>query len=128
MTKKQFEIWKPIEGFPKYKVSNLGRVKSLGFINNLGHFRKGIILKPWDDGKGYLKVQLHKKSFRVHRLVAQEFIPNPENKPQVNHKNGIKSDNRVENLEWVTNAENTQHAYDNGLYKERGNTGERKAI
>ncbi len=74
-------------------------------------------LKPYISNHGYYVVDMNKKNFRVHRLVAEKFIPNPENKPFVNHINGIKTDNRVENLEWCTASENTKHAYSIGLMK-----------
>ena len=93
------EIWKEIVENPNYLVSNKGNVKSL--ITNK-------ILKPKKD-KGYLRVHLrvpNNKHFSVHRLVAQAFIPNPENKPCIDHINTDRTDNRVENLRWVTHKEN----------------------
>lgn len=105
------EEWRDIEGFEGlYQVSNYGRVKS--FVRHLG--RKPFnYLKPKSDKDGYLQVALakNKKQYtkKVHRLVAMAFIPNPNNYPQVNHKDEIKSNNHVDNLEWCTNSYNQKY-------------------
>ena len=104
------EIWKPIKEFEGYyEVSNMGRVRSLNYKRT----GKEKILKNIEDYKGYLEVVLTKngkrKQFKVHRLVAEAFIPNPENKPCIDHINTVKSDNRVENLRWVTYKENSNN-------------------
>lgn len=121
------EIWKDIKNYEGlYQISNYGIVKSLERVivdSYCTRIIKGKILKSTNhNGKQpYRYVSLSKngvieKAF-MHRLVAQTFIPNPDNKPQVNHIDGNVLNNYIENLEWVTNAENTQHAYDTFLNK-----------
>lgn len=103
------EIFKDIEGYEGiYQISNLGRVKSL----NYNHTRKEKILKP-RNCHSYLRVQLYKNGQKempfIHRLVAQAFLSNPQNLPEVNHKDEDKSNNCVDNLEWVTRKENINY-------------------
>lgn len=105
------EIWKPLND--KYHVSSEGRVKSFK------RKKQGRILSISSiDNCGYLHIRVD-KTYLVHRLVAALFIPNPENKPHVNHKDGNKANNRADNLEWVTISENLIHAFAIGLMKPR---------
>ena len=112
------EIWKDIKGYVGlYQVSNLGRFKSLPRNTKNQYKYKERILKLSEDKDGYLLVNLNRKTFRSHVIVAQTFIKNDDNKPQINHIDGNKKNNNVDNLEWVTNRENIIHAYKNGLIK-----------
>lgn len=112
------EIWKPIEGYEGlYEVSSWGRVRSLdkwvAHSINTKKFMKGRIRKLQEDGHGYLKVELSKngkvKTYKVHRLVAEAFIPNPKNYNVVNHKDEVKTNNYVDNLEWCTHSYNVNY-------------------
>lgn len=103
------EIWKDIEGFEGiYQISSYGRVKS--FKKN----KQGYILSNKNKTGWYLNIVLTSenswKSVKIHRLVAEAFIPNPDNKPEINHVDGNKQNNRADNLEWVTGSENVKHA------------------
>lgn len=119
------EIWKDIPGFEGiYKINKKGEVKSLNRIKR-GKGGSTIVVKEkilkqsLDRKNGYLMVTLTKnekrKNYRIHKLVANLFIPNPNNYPQVNHIDGNKFNNTVDNLEWCTPQENIQHAWKNGL-------------
>ena len=106
------ETWKDIPGTDgEYKISNYGKVMTV---------KTRRILSPAIDERGYERVCLFKKDrsrrYKVHRLVAITFIPNPDDKKQVNHKDGNKRNNCVDNLEWVTNEENMHHSRANGLH------------
>lgn len=104
---------KEISGFERYLVNSVGQIYDTKnkknicqWIDNVGYYQCNLYDK---DGKKYYK--------RVHRIVAETFIPNPNNYQQVNHINGNKRNNSIDNLEWTTNSKNTQHGYDNNLYK-----------
>lgn len=118
------EIWKPVNGFEGlYEISDHGRLLSLSRTvvrpNGTLQKRNMHMIVPHDDGKGYLQTTLNLKDRRrivyIHQLVAETFIVNPENKPEINHIDGNKKNNDVANLEWVTRSENIQHAFRLGL-------------
>ena len=107
-----------------YEVSNIGNVRSIDRVIKTARYPmnlKGRILRPAIDKKGYKRVAIMVDgkliTLKVHRIVAKAFIDNLNNKPQVNHIDGIKTNNHVSNLEWMNNSENVQHAFDNGLMK-----------
>jgi hypothetical protein len=105
------ESWLPVKNFEnRYLISNYGNVKSLIYNKELKQFKIN---------SGYNRIALHKdkyiKNFLIHRLVAETFIPNPNNFSEINHKNGIKTDNYVLNLEWCTSSHNKFHAFKHGL-------------
>lgn len=117
------EIWKDVVGYEGlYKVSNTGKVKSMMFINNIVQKpREKIIDIHVSKRNGRCYASLYKNTERknctVHRLVAKAFIPNPDNLPEVNHKDGNTLNNNVDNLEWCTKQYNSKHAYENNLSK-----------
>jgi hypothetical protein len=112
------EIWAPIARWEgKYEVSSIGQVRNL---------QSGVVLKPRKDKDGYLLLSLwdqgKKTDVKIHRIVATAFILNPSGKPQVNHKDGDKANNRIENLEWATDSENKRHCFMQ-LHKPRSQSG-----
>jgi hypothetical protein len=114
----QTEIWKEVPNFNgRYFASESGKVKTISWRNS----GKESILKPAKDKKGYLKTVFVRDGknipVRIHRIIALTFIPNPDNKPEVNHKNFIKDDNSKSNLEWCTGSENVIHGIVNGKIK-----------
>lgn len=122
------EVWKDIEGYDgAYQISNRGVVfcrETFVILSGVKYRKVPKELKSACNGRGYryvtIQVNRERKNHYVHRLVADAFIPNPDNKPEVNHKNGIKTDNRVENLEWCTRLENVRHSSKLGLCRKRG--------
>lgn len=113
------EVWKSIEGFNNYKISNLGRVKSIArYRKGKGkkkYFVNERILKTFISNSGYERATIFNKHYSIHRLIAKAFIKNPGNKDMINHIDGNKINNIVTNLQWSTNSENQLHAVKLGL-------------
>lgn len=126
------EEWRDVPNFEGYQVSSLGKVRSVDrFCGDRRGVIHGKLLKPFINRRGYLEVNLYKNSKSttkiIHRLVAKAFISNDFNKPQVNHIDGNKLNNKVINLEWMSNSENQLHAYKLGLQPSRAGESNNKA-
>lgn len=125
MLNNKIEIWKDVVEFPaEYEVSNTGKVRRKSTLRELKPHttttsKEYLYVNLWKNNKGYNR--------SLHRLVAEAFIPNPENKPQVNHINSIRTDNNVGNLEWVTVSENIRHAIKYGDMNHAAQKGVKKA-
>ena len=122
------EIWKPIYDLP-YEISNLGNVRRK--LDSKYKYKNRLYVKPYKNNKGYLCINLYKKykcyKFQIHRLIAIAFIPNPNNLPEINHKDGNPLNNSIDNLEWCTHQYNMQHSWDTGLHKNRfGNASKKR--
>lgn len=112
-----YEIWKPIKGYKGYEISNFGNIKRFGRLLKLSAWNNYKVIRLRSNG--------NEKTMYVHRLVAMTFIPNPSNKPMVNHIDGNKLNNNSENLEWCTKQENEIHAWTHGMKEKIRETSKR---
>lgn len=115
------EIWKRIPNYSKYEASNLGRIKTFNWKGS----GKEKVMTPAHDASGYLRTVLIRDdgkytTVKVHRIICQTFLDNPEDKPCVNHIDGIRDNNKLENLEWCTRSENMKHAFKIGNKSQKG--------
>ena len=118
------KIWKTVPGYSRYKASTDGEIYTPSWKGG----RSGKIISPAKDAGGYMRTMLvndegRTATIKVHRIIATTFLENPEAKETVNHINGIKHDNRVENLEWATRSENVKHSFRTGLQSNKGSKG-----
>lgn len=117
------EIWKITRQNKNYLVSNKSRIKTLHRVffnaNGVEQTRRERLMKP-SYASGYQRVEFDGVAHQWHRVIADAFIPNPENKPYINHINGVKDDNRIENLEWCTQSENAKHSFRIGTQDNKG--------